>query len=66
MHRNSSRCTKLRALSTVKRLVLDCADLQDIRHCSTYFTASLKDSFGNVDTQNVLDFYRAACNADAV
>jgi len=44
---------------TVKHILLDCPDLQDIRQ--KYFTASsLKDIFENVDKQKIISFIKDA------
>ena len=50
-------CTSCDALLTVKHILLDCPDLQDIRQ--NYFSASsLKDIFENVENQNIVGFIK--------
>jgi len=52
-------CTKCDTVLTVKRILLDCPDLRDVR--LKYFTASsLKDIFESVDNQNIIGFVEDA------
>ena len=50
-------CVSCDAILTVKRILPDCPNIQDVRR--KYFTASsLKDIFDNVDNKNIIDFIK--------
>ena len=50
-------CASCDAILTVKRILLDCPNIQDVRR--KYFIASsLKDIFDNVDNKNIIDFIK--------
>ena len=56
---DQTTCTKCDTVLTVKHILLDCPELQDVR--LKYFTASsLKDSFESVDNQDIIGFIKDA------